>query len=770
MAILAGWPVSKLTAELIRVVRLFGHRPVVRKVAGVASGAIIGAILLWLLGENYSDYFYRYVANWPFTEVTGQAYFVREMNQKTAAEGRPTPEYFDMGTHMIYWGHGVNRFLNHDTPGRDMVNPTQELPVLDNGDRDIVFMVWDNNKQYLDTIKQYYPVGQEEPYYHFPTPTQNFLFTAYRVKSEDINAQRVLRARYTPASGPAIERDEGNLGTGAAPPATLSYPVQAQWTGDLVAPAYGRYQFQLDSTAAGSLVIDGTPVLTGTGGSPAQGEALLARGPHAVELRGTLPTDKAHVSLKWAVGGSGFNAVPRAVLWGGPGRGLLGEIHYNMSADVLGPDMPEQVGPTDGVFQRRVDGFLGFRATHDILTQGGGIAARWRGTILIPQNGTYTFETYSNGESVVYIDNQRVVNNQVSPGNPNSASGPMDLTAGPHHIEVGYRWGGGTGFLELYWTPPGGQRQLIGPEAFRADGGLWPVGATNDPGPVRLPGDLGTPVKAVPPSSILDVHDTLKAARGMALDKDGNIYVADTGHHRVVELGLDGKVIRTLGKEGTGPGEFGTVEDVAVAPDGKIYVLEAPGPVRIHVFNPDGSLDHVIDGQWCSPAGFTVGPDNIIYVADTCSSRITKTNPNGSGVAQFQGSDDAAQRFEQPVDVVVAPDGKIYVADLRHRVMELDANGTIQRTWPTHVGGNLGAGNLALMGNLVYLTDPDQNTVTVINRATGQSGQFGQAGSGPGQFNEPTGVAAGPDGRIYVLDSDHGRIEVFPPAASGLEP
>jgi DNA-binding beta-propeller fold protein YncE len=110
------------------------------------------------------------------------------------------------------------------------------------------------------------------------------------------------------------------------------------------------------------------------------------------------------------------------------------------------------------------------------------------------------------------------------------------------------------------------------------------------------------------------------------------------------------------------------------------------------------------------------------------------------------------------------------VADLRHRVMELDANGAIQRTWPTHVGGNLGAGNLALMGNMVYLTDPDQNTVTTIDRTSGQSGQFGQAGSGPGQFNEPTGVAAGPDGRIYVMDSDHGRIEVFPPAASGLEP
>ncbi len=770
MAILAAIPLSKLTAELIRVVTQYGHRPAMRRVAGAFSGVVIGAILLWLLGENYSDYFYRYVANWPFTEVTGQAYFVRQMNERTAAEGRPTPQYYDMGTHMIYWGHGVNRFLNHDTPGRDMVNPSQELPVIDNADRDIVFMVWNNNQQYLNTIKQYYPVGEEEPFYYFPTPTANFLFTAYRVKREDIDAQRVLRASYAPATGPTLQRDEHTLGTGSDPPTNLSYPVQASWVGDLVAPSYGRYPFRLDSTAAGSLVIDGTPVLTATGGSPVQGDVLLARGPHAVELRGTLPTASAQVQVQWAIGGGSYAAVPRAVLWAGTGRGLLGEIRFNNTVDVLAQDVPAAVGPSDGVYQRRIDGFLGFRATHDILTQGGNIAARWRGTVLVPQAGTYTFETYSNGASVVYIDQQLVVNNRISPGNPTNASGPITLTSGPHHIEVGYTWAGGTGFLELYWTPPGGQRQLIGPQAFEAEGGLWPVGSVPDPPPVRLPAELGQPVKAVAPTRILDAHSDVKAPRGLALDSAGNLYIADTGHHQVVELSPEGKVIRTLGKEGTGPGEFGTVEDVAIGPDKKIYVLEAPEQTRIQVFNPDGTLDHSIKGEWCSPAGFTVGPDNMIYVADTCNSRISKYNPDGTSLAEFRGSDDPTQRFEQPVDVAVAADGKIYVADLRHRVMELDPKGTIQHTWPAHVGGNLGASNLALMGNTVYLTDPDQNTVTAIDRATGRSNQFGQAGNGPGQFGEPTGVAVGPDGQVYVMDSDNGRIEVFPPAAIGLEP
>jgi sugar lactone lactonase YvrE len=267
------------------------------------------------------------------------------------------------------------------------------------------------------------------------------------------------------------------------------------------------------------------------------------------------------------------------------------------------------------------------------------------------------------------------------------------------------------------------------------------------------------------PTRILEAHSDLQAPRGLAIDARGNLYIADTGHHRVVELDPQGKVIRTLGKEGTGPGEFGTVEDVAIGPDGMVYVLEAPGPVRIHVFKPDGTLDHVIAGEWCSPAGFTVGPDNMIYVADTCGSRIMKVAPDGARVAEYRGSDDPALRFEQPVDVAVAVDGSIYVADLRHRVVELDPSGTMERTWPTHVGGNRGAGNLALIGNTLYLTDPDQNRVTAIDRATGRSDQFGQAGDGPGAFGAPTAIGGGPEGQVYVVDSDHRRIEVFPALA-----
>jgi DNA-binding beta-propeller fold protein YncE len=157
-------------------------------------------------------------------------------------------------------------------------------------------------------------------------------------------------------------------------------------------------------------------------------------------------------------------------------------------------------------------------------------------------------------------------------------------------------------------------------------------------------------------------------------------------------------------------------------------------------------------------------------VADTCSGRITKYTAGGELKAQFNGGDDAGTRFEQPVDVAVDKAGKIYVADLRHRIVMLDAAGTIQKSWPVQVGGNLGAANLNLLQDMLYLTNPDRNTVAVIDPATGRSDVRGQGGQDPGQFSEPTGVAAGPDNRLYVMDSDNGRIEVFPTSAIGLEP
>jgi DNA-binding beta-propeller fold protein YncE len=49
----------------------------------------------------------------------------------------------------------------------------------------------------------------------------------------------------------------------------------------------------------------------------------------------------------------------------------------------------------------------------------------------------------------------------------------------------------------------------------------------------------------------------------------------------------------------------------------------------------------------------------------------------------------------------------------------------------------------------------------ILDPSTGEERLAGGPGSDAGQFALPLGVAAGPDGRLYVLDSDNSRVQVF---------
>ncbi len=758
MAIFAALPVNKLSAEFVLLVGRLGRQRAWQWVGQGAAVAVTTALLATLGVQNFTDYFIHYVTPLPFSEVTGQAAFVRDTNNVAQAAGRPRPFYYDVGAPLIFWSHGVNRFLNHGTDGTDLANAANDLPILDAGDRDVVFLVWDLNSHYLRALRDYYPEGHAQPYYYGPPANGRILFTAYQIPSEVLAARRQLSAHYTPATGPTIERQEAALGTRLVPPSGLTYPVQATWSGGLVAPEYGRYSFHLDSAAGGSLQIDGTSVLTTTGTpGPGVGEVILARGIHQVELRGVLPSAAAHISLQWSAGGQAFTLVRPQFLWNGPGAALLGTIQP-FSINLWGP---EPVGVNAApVLQRRLDPFLGFRDAPTAFKTGA-LVGRWSGTLVAPQAGAYTFETYANGGTQVTIDDNPVISNHQTDPSVRSVTGQATLPAGPHRFAVTYAYAGGQGTLELFWTPPAGTRTLLdGTVLHAAAGGMGPVGSGLEPPPVTTP--LGDPPVPVVPSKILAAPSAVRTAHSLAADGNGLIYIGATDRHQIVVLDASGNTVRSWGTAGTAPGQFGTIEDVAVGPGGKIYVLEAPDPDRVQVFNPDGTLDHVVKLQPSSAAGLTVGPDGAVYIADPAGNRIWQYTTEGVFQTAYSGSHSPGNGLNQPVDVVVGADGLLYVADLLGRVVQLDpTSDTIRKSWAVGIGTSFGASNLAISGNLLYVTDPDRSVITVVDTAGGRVDRVGAPGSGPGQFLQPVGVAVGPEGLVYVSDSGNGRIQAF---------
>ena len=74
--------------------------------------------------------------------------------------------------------------------------------------------------------------------------------------------------------------------------------------------------------------------------------------------------------------------------------------------------------------------------------------------------------------------------------------------------------------------------------------------------------------------------------RGIAVNSQNNIYVLDSGNHRIQKYDKDGNYLQTIGRKGEGPGEFMSPYDIVLDEKGNIYVSEG---MKMHVFDPKGN-------------------------------------------------------------------------------------------------------------------------------------------------------------------------------------
>lgn len=247
----------------------------------------------------------------------------------------------------------------------------------------------------------------------------------------------------------------------------------------------------------------------------------------------------------------------------------------------------------------------------------------------------------------------------------------------------------------------------------------------------------------------------------LAMTPVGDVLVADAKHHRLVLFDPAGRQLDQWSEKGDAPGEFGSIEDMAVGLDGSIYVLESI-PSRVQRLRPDGAPDLVVSGGWCAPNGLAVDEGARIYLAETCGSQIVQMDAEGAIERIYTGGTDPATRLEQPLDVVVGDTGDLFVIDLRRRLVQIDAESDqIVASWPVQVGGAAGSSSVAISGALVYVTDPDGHVITRIDTDSGEVRKLGGLGLAPGQLTTPLGIAVGRDGEVYVGDGEAGRIQAF---------
>jgi streptogramin lyase len=227
----------------------------------------------------------------------------------------------------------------------------------------------------------------------------------------------------------------------------------------------------------------------------------------------------------------------------------------------------------------------------------------------------------------------------------------------------------------------------------------------------------------------------------------------------------------TVGDWGSGDGEFDTPRGIAVDSDGNIYVADTNND-RIQKFDSDGNFITKWgsygsgDSEFNEPWGVAVDSDGNVYVADKSNHRIQKFDSSGNHLATWGSYGSGNGEFNRPRGVAVDSDGNIYVADTNnYRIQKLDSNGGFITKWGTFGFGDAQfwfTGDVAVdSGGNVYVADSWNDRIQKFDSSGNHLATWGSYGSGNGEFYDPWGVAVDSDGNVYVADSSNDRIQKF---------
>jgi DNA-binding beta-propeller fold protein YncE len=212
--------------------------------------------------------------------------------------------------------------------------------------------------------------------------------------------------------------------------------------------------------------------------------------------------------------------------------------------------------------------------------------------------------------------------------------------------------------------------------------------------------------------------------KGTCTDANGNIVVVEPHYQRVNHFTPGGTLVEQWGRRGTNAGELILPRAAAVNSRGNIFISEYTTVDRVQGFRAGNHQSFLCfgqpgsgNGEFNRAEGLCIGPDDRIYVADSCNHRIQIFSASGHWLRSYGKPGRALGQLSYPYDVRVDRDGRQYVCEF----------------------GN----------SRIQIFNAEGRPLEII----------GGPGIGPGEFNNPWSIALDSHGNLYVADSGNHRVQ-----------
>jgi uncharacterized protein (TIGR03663 family) len=271
------------------------------------------------------------------------------------------------------------------------------------------------------------------------------------------------------------------------------------------------------------------------------------------------------------------------------------------------------------------------------------------------------------------------------------------------------------------------------------------------------------------------------APAGLAVDGEGNLYVADSGNHRIQKFDGDGHFLGVLGTAGGGEGQFNEPWGVAVDSKGNIYVADTWNH-RIQKFDSNFRFQKAwgvafVDVgkrepgplELFGPRSVAIDADDNVWVTDTGNKRILKFDSDGNFLAQYGGPGNGPGQFDEPVGIAIAPSGEILVADAwNRRIQRFSPEFEYLGEIPVESWGSQGVADkpyLAVLDDGRIVASDPANGVVLVFDSEGRQVASWRAPASATEVSRPVGVAVSSTGDIFVSDGSTGQVRRVPLAS-----